>query len=166
MSISPRVLFWLLAAVLLVTVYGGGAIVGLMVDHIWFAAIGLPQVFSTMLWSRIGLGVGATLVVFLLLLPNFLFAVRQLGDPRGFLPPEALSSPLGNLASRRGLKWLAIVASAIPALLAGVGLAAQWEQVLLFLNAQPFGHADPIFGLDAGFFVFDLPFYGLIRGFL
>jgi len=166
LTISPRVLFWLFAAVLLVTVYGGGAIVGLLVDHLWFTTIGFPQVFRTMLWSRIALGVGATAVVFVLLLPNFLFAVRQLGDPRRFLPPEALNSPLRDLASRRGLKWLAIAASAVPALLAGIGLAVNWEQVLLYLHAQPFGHADPIFGLDASFYVFSLPLYALLRSFL
>lgn len=166
MSISPRVLFWLFAVVLLVTVYGGGAIVGLLVDHLWFGAIGFPQVFRTMLWSRIGLGVGATAIVFVLLLPNFLFAVRQLGDPRRFLPPEALNSPLKDFASRRGLRWLAIAASAVAALLAGIGLAVNWEQVLLYLHAQPFGHTDPIFGLDASFYVFSLPFYALLRSFL
>jgi uncharacterized membrane protein (UPF0182 family) len=36
----------------------------------------------------------------------------------------------------------------------------------MFLNQSPFGVLDPIFGLDAGFYVFSLPFYNLVVNFV
>jgi len=175
LRISPKVLLWLALAALLAVVYGGGAAVGLVVDWLWFDSIELPQVFRTIVLAKLALGAAGALAVFALLLPNFLFAVRQLGDARRFLPPDPAGAPFQSpatppallwLASPRGLFWVAIAASALPALLAGIGLAANWDTVLLYLNARPFGHADPIFGLDAGFYVFSLPLYTLVRGFL
>ncbi|MGR0219568.1 UPF0182 family membrane protein [Agromyces sp. ZXT2-6] len=48
---------------------------------------------------------------------------------------------------------------------AGVSTASRWDSVLAWLNRTPFGTADPQFGLDIGFYVFELPFYRSIVGF-
>ena len=44
--------------------------------------------------------------------------------------------------------------------------AGQWEELLLYLNAQPFGIEVPIFGRDVAFYVFNLPVYRFIQGWL
>lgn len=48
---------------------------------------------------------------------------------------------------------------------AGVSTASRWDSVLAWLNRTPFDIADPQFGLDVGFYVFELPFYRSIVGF-
>ncbi len=48
---------------------------------------------------------------------------------------------------------------------AGVSTATRWESALAWLNRTPFGSTDPQFGLDIGFFVFELPFYRSVVGF-
>lgn len=48
---------------------------------------------------------------------------------------------------------------------AGVSTASRWDSVLTWLNRTPFGTVDPQFGLDVGFYVFELPFYRSIVGF-
>jgi uncharacterized membrane protein (UPF0182 family) len=51
----------------------------------------------------------------------------------------------------------------LPALLGvfgGLIAAREWQTAALWLNGGLFGVTDPQFGLDVGFFVFDLPFYG------
>lgn len=48
---------------------------------------------------------------------------------------------------------------------AGVSTASRWDSVLVWLNRTPFDIADPQFGLDVGFYVFELPFYRSIVGF-
>jgi len=56
----------------------------------------------------------------------------------------------------------------IPALLglfAGLGSAGTWPQFLLWMNRSPFGTTDPEFGLDVGFYVFELPVYSAVIGF-
>ncbi len=56
----------------------------------------------------------------------------------------------------------------IPALLglfAGLGSAGTWPQFLLWMNREPFGNVDPEFGLDVGFYVFELPVFNAVIGF-
>jgi uncharacterized membrane protein (UPF0182 family) len=48
---------------------------------------------------------------------------------------------------------------------AGVSTATRWDAALAWLNRTPFGSTDPQFGLDVGFFVFELPFYRSVVGF-
>lgn len=48
---------------------------------------------------------------------------------------------------------------AVLGLFAGVTAAGQWLMVLQYLNRTSFGQADPQFGLDISFFVYDLPFW-------
>ncbi|MFC1945240.1 UPF0182 family protein, partial [Chloroflexota bacterium] len=48
------------------------------------------------------------------------------------------------------------------------GLAAQgaWHTILRYGSSQPFGVTDPVFGREVSFYVFDLPFWGFVRGWL
>lgn len=48
------------------------------------------------------------------------------------------------------------------AVLLGLTVASWRDDVFLFINAQEFGQADPIFGLDIGFYVFQLPLWGTV----
>ncbi|PRC58072.1 hypothetical protein C6A85_30345, partial [Mycobacterium sp. ITM-2017-0098] len=41
-----------------------------------------------------------------------------------------------------------------------------WQQVQLYLHGGSFGVADPQFGIDLGFYAFDLPFYRLVLSYL
>ncbi len=44
------------------------------------------------------------------------------------------------------------------------GLLTQWDTFLRFRYGGSFGLADPIFGVDLGFYVFRLPWYELLQG--
>lgn len=48
---------------------------------------------------------------------------------------------------------------ALVALFSGLGSANTWPQFLLWMNREPFGSVDPEFGLDVGFYIFELPVY-------
>jgi uncharacterized membrane protein (UPF0182 family) len=50
--------------------------------------------------------------------------------------------------------------------LAGLAVAPSWGIVLSYLNRTPFGDTDPQFGLDISFYIFELPFYIGLVGFL
>ena len=163
---SPKAILWTLVAIVVIFGYGGSSIVELIVDYYWFGALGFPQVFSTLVWSKIAIAAAGIAVAFVILFANFLFAARQLGDPRRYMTPDVLNSPLGSIISARSLALLAAVVSLLLAVLTGVALTAAWERVLLYLNAVPYGHADPIFERDTSFYVFVLPFYGMVQGFL
>lgn len=57
----------------------------------------------------------------------------------------------------------------IPTLLglfAGVAAASRWQPVLMWLNRTEVGKTDPQFGFDISFYLFDLPFYHAVLGFV
>jgi len=49
---------------------------------------------------------------------------------------------------------------------AGFAAAAQWETVWLWANRVSTGELDPQFGLDTGFYLFELPFLSMVVGFV
>lgn len=63
---------------------------------------------------------------------------------------------------RKFIKW---ALPAIFGLFAGFASAVSWQQVLLWINAEPTGNVDPEFGLDVSFYMFDLPFWQGVLGF-
>jgi uncharacterized membrane protein (UPF0182 family) len=161
-----RLLLWGTVALVVLVAYTANSIVALVVDYYWFGMMGFSQVFRTVLQSKIVIGACGIAVAFVILYANFLYAARQLGDPRRFVGPQVMASPLGNVISERTVGWLIVIASLVLAVLTGITLASDWETVQLYLNRVDFGYQDPIFTRDAGFYVFSLPFYDMVRGFL
>jgi len=47
----------------------------------------------------------------------------------------------------------------------GLATSGSWPQFLLWMNRSPFGTVDPEFGLDIGFYVFELPVYASVVSF-
>ena len=56
--------------------------------------------------------------------------------------------------------------SLVFALIAGAGTASQWNSWILFRNRIDFGVDDPQFGMDVGFYVFQLPFLSFLTSWL
>jgi uncharacterized membrane protein (UPF0182 family) len=53
--------------------------------------------------------------------------------------------------------WVGIAVAIIAGIAGGAFLAAQWQDVLLWLHGQSFGAQDPVFHQDYSFFIFTLP---------
>jgi len=63
-------------------------------------------------------------------------------------------------------KWSIITGTALLSLIFGLIAQGNWEVVLRFFNGQPFGVTDPVFYNEVGFYVFSLPFWHFLRGWL
>ena len=143
----------------------GGQVVPLYTDYLWFQEVNLTSVFSTILWLRVLLGVIAGTAFALFVYLNVRLAAHspagdvlmELEDPLG-LPSRLVIEPL----FRRFL----IPGSLVLGLMVGFAASGQWEIILRYWNAQPFKATDPVFGLDLGFYVFRLPFFRLVAGWL
>ena len=59
-----------------------------------------------------------------------------------------------------------LAVSLVFALVAGVGVSGQWRDWILFTNRVDFGVKDEQFGLDVGFYVFQLPFLSFVVSWL
>lgn len=117
---------------------------GFLGDLFWFDSVGYSSVFLTMITTSVALGIIGAVIFFAVSFINATMAAR---GGAGIYRVDQIP-----------LKMCAII-SAIFSLVAGLAVADSWELFLQFLNQSPFSIADPIFGMDVGFYIFSLPFY-------
>ena len=130
--------------------------VDLYVDRLWFGNIGYREVFDTRVGAQIWLffvGFGITVAV---IGGSLLLASR--------IRLDADIPPIDDPGFRRLIAIVAVVITILLAIVFGSIASGRWDQILLFLNAQPFGVRDPQFGRDIGFYVFDLEALQFIKG--
>lgn len=65
-----------------------------------------------------------------------------------------------------GISWLLTGTGVFLAFVFASAAGSQWERALLYLNRQPYGVNDPIFNLDVSFYLFELPIYRFLQGWL
>ncbi|MEK7767851.1 MAG: UPF0182 family protein, partial [bacterium] len=134
-----------------------GSIVRLCADRLWFAEVGLPQVFWTTLWARGGMGLACATLFLGSVYANLRWAGRSVAG----LWPVNPDGPLGALQALTPiLRVFLPVAAVFVGLAVGIRGSAGWEALLLWRHAVPFGIVDPLFGRDIGYFVFTLPVLG------
>jgi hypothetical protein len=142
-----------------------GRILGFYTDWLWFHEVRFTSVFVTVLQTQALLGMVTGAVFFLILYGNVTIARRL--APRGVLTAadDALGLPSPEMLEPY-LRRLALPASVILALIAGSMGTDRWELVLKALNATPFGIRDPLFDRDVAFYVFQLPLWNSLYGWL
>ncbi|MDH5673500.1 MAG: UPF0182 family protein [Myxococcales bacterium] len=140
---------------LFVLLVGLPAAANLYVDLRWFRALGHTDIFATVLSTKWALGGALGAGVGLFALANLRVAFRfseglsplYLHDPDGVPRVD-----LGRAAQR--LVWPVAI---MLGLLTGLFNYRHWMTWLLWTHAGEFGHLDPIFGRDVGFYMFQLP---------
>lgn len=156
---NPRLILWFL--LILLILFSFNRIVSFYANWYWYDGLGLSAVLFTRIWAQFGLFVAGALIAWLFLVLNVLLARR--------LEPFGLTgSPLEEITTNLGFRLtpLILVGGAVFALLMGLNLSGHWEDLLLYLNQQEFGLADPIFLRDVSFFMFSLPIWQLARSWL
>ncbi len=130
-------------------------------DLLWFENLGYRGIFLKVLMTRISLfAIGA--VAMAVVAGASVFAASRLSRGRVALAlPDDLLSFMG-----RALLSISAGVVAVLAVIFGTIMAARWEIFLRFSNAAPFGQAEPVFGQDAGFYVFTLPMLSFLQGWI
>ncbi|MEU2538898.1 UPF0182 family membrane protein [Streptomyces iakyrus] len=137
---------------------------GFWTDWLWYRSVNYSSVFTTTLWTKIGLFFVFGLLMALAVGFNIWLAHR-------LRPPlSAMSMEQQNLDRyRMGIapykKWLLFGITALVGLIAGASASGQWRTWLMWVNGVPFGEKDPQFKLDVAFYAFDLPWYRFLLGF-
>ena len=149
-------------------VFGGKAALSYWVDLLWFRSLGYSDVFWTT-W-RLEWGVFAifSIATFVLLYGAFLALKRA---SQASLPSDRQiifgGQPV-NLSIEPVLRIVGIVGSLAAAVLSGTAMMQEWPTLALFWFAPHAtgSIADPIFGRPLNFFLFTLPAWQLILGWL
>jgi uncharacterized membrane protein (UPF0182 family) len=160
---SPVPLRWIgVGAAILVGFIVINVFKGIYVNLLWFDSVGFESVYRRALFARIMLFfVGAGITVSMLGLNIWL--ARRLG-PKG--PEESFVEEVDVRALRRVVAVLLIAGTLFLGVIFGSVAGGSWETILSWLNGVEFGQADPAFDRDISFYIFDLPAYQLIQGWL
>lgn len=151
----PKFSSWIFFAAIFAIFIFLSNIVGLVTDWWWFSEVGYSQIFIKSLSAKIVLGLATTVFSALFLLINFFLAIRSKIPWLTSLPKGLTNQPV--TFDNRMVGKLAFIFSVIIALFFGLAAAANWQEMLKFISATPFGVADPVFGKDIAFYVFSLP---------
>ena len=146
-------------------------ILGLVQKWLWMRQLDYAGIFWTLLsvkWSMFGLTLA---IAILYLWINLRFATRHVdvseeggSFSRTFTNSANANRSINISVSPKLLVFVIGMAILIVSFLVALGVSSQWDTYLRFRYGGSFGIADPLFGIDLGFYVFRLPFYELLQG--
>ena len=137
---------------------------GVYTDWLWFENLGYEVVFTTEIVGQlIAFLVGFTLMAIVVSIGLTLaWRTRPIYLK---MPDESPFAAYQQLLE--GLRKVVMFGTpAVLGLFGGLVTSREWQTAALWLNGGDFGTTDAHFGLDAGFFVFDLPFYVFATGYV
>jgi uncharacterized protein len=135
------------------------------VDFVWHDALARTDVFWGVLWAKVLLGAGFSLLFAVLAFITMTVADRLAPAVIPAGPEEQIVGRYRSIVGRYRVLFRVTVGVFL-GLLAGLPAAAQWQEWLLFRNERTFGVDDPLFDADVGFYVFRLPFLQFLVGWL
>jgi uncharacterized membrane protein (UPF0182 family) len=159
--------FLIIVGIIAFILFGSRTAVSYYVDVLWFGSLGYEQVFRrtiSLQWSVFALFTAAT---FLILYGWFRALKRAypsdlLDGGLIFIGRQAVKLPVERITN-----LIAIVVSIFIALASGAGMMADWSTFALYWYApKNTGVADPIFGKPLSFYLFTLPVWESITGWL
>jgi uncharacterized membrane protein (UPF0182 family) len=135
----------------------------LWTDYLWFESIGFESVLQRRWGLSILLGAIGMAVAFLVLWVSLQLVDRM--SPRwapfDLTEEEELIVRLREWVEPR-IRQVRLWLTGGLAVLLGLTVSSWRDEVFLFINAQEFGVAEPIFEQDVGFYLFRLPLLGTI----
>ncbi len=158
----------LILAVLAVIFFGGRTALSYYVEVLWFGSLGYRDVLWKTLSLQWGIFTAFAAATFLILFGSFLALKRaHLPDlPSGhtiFIGGQPLKLPVEAV-----LRLSALGLSLLIAGVTGAGMMMEWPTIALFWNAprSVAAFVDPVFGKPLNFFLFALPGWQLLVGWL
>ncbi len=155
-----------LAGVVIIGLYLLGLFINYYGDWLWFHNLGYGSVFNTMILAQV-----VSFVLFFAVFVLFAAAQVNLSYKWGVLTrnnrflreddPRALILPL-----YRGKRvfWFWAVVTGFFGIVMASSASGHWNEFLQFIHPSKFGITEPIFGKDAGFYIFRLPVYEFLTG--
>ena len=168
-----RPILWL-AIVALALFFGGDALLSYYVDSIWFASLGYGEVFWKTVGFQSAVFAAFAAATFGLLFGGFFALEAPQLRPGGSGTFIMINNRPVQLPVGRVLRFLAFAGSAVVALIAAGGMASAWPTFALWWYGRPSAtllagadHAvDPILGRPVAFYMFTLPAWEAIAGWL
>ncbi len=159
MPFSRRTL--ILLALLLVLAVLFPMLANFLADYYWYESERITSVFWTRLLPQWALLAVFSAAAFAIVYPNLKIALRVARS----LPPAG-SEFVQMILGHRLSGWIPLILGLFMAISAGTESMDHWQMVLQFIHGGSFGTRDAIFGNDVGFYVFSLPFWNFLHGWI
>ncbi len=134
---------------------------GIYTEWLWFNSLGFSSIYTTILTTRLWLFAVGAFAFFALLVSN-LFLARRLSPVSG----DNISIGQGIVVVRRVLDMGILAVAIFFSLIFGLVTSGQWETILRFTSATNFNIIEPLLGRDVAFYIFNLPLYHFVQGWL
>ncbi len=164
---SFRIRGWIIGGVivLLILLFSLRGLAGFFTDFLWFDSVGQGGTWRALLSAKVVPALVFTVVFFVIMLTSLLIADRLAPKYRSMGPEDELVERYQQFVSSYQGR-IRVGVSLFFALIAGVGVASQWQEWVLFTHRVDFGVKDAQFNKDIGFYVFQLPFLRFIADWL
>ncbi|UCB45680.1 MAG: UPF0182 family protein [Spirochaetota bacterium] len=157
MKTGIKVLIFIGAIIfVIVTLFVGSNI---WLNYTWFSKLGFLNVFTKILWTKIGLWWGF-FAIFVLFSGINVFLAFKRGNIQTIKIQQA-GVPV-EVNRKVGIIVASVLLFIISIIMARNG-SSKWDLILKFLNRASFNLNDPIFGRDLSFFVFTLPVFTFLK---
>ncbi len=151
-SVSKRLYFILI--LLIVILAFSRSIVDFITDYLWFDSVGYAGLFTTEIFTKLGIFIPSFLVIFL----GIGFYIKRLFKNYAELG-KVIYSPEQEKNNKRIRGLAALVFSGYFSFVMARNL---WFLLLQYLNKSSFDATDPIFGNDISFYVFTMPLFNSV----
>lgn len=148
---------WIIIALFLLLI-SFNWIVATYTNWTWFQAMSYDDVWLKQFGYKIVLFVIGFFVALLFMWGNWIIARKRALRTTSPLQPQILK--LG------WAKWVIALVAIFLSFGFGTGVSSQWETALQFLYRTSYGAADPLFGQDVSFYLFNLPIFEFIQGWI
>jgi uncharacterized membrane protein (UPF0182 family) len=160
--------FVFLLGALAIIVFSSRTAISYWVDLLWFQSLGYGDVFWKTRALEWGIFAAFAAATFLVLFGAFSALKRAHIENMPSTHTIFIAGNPVNLPVESALRMIAVAASLLISLATGAAMEAQWSTLALYWYAPRTGGnvADPIFGLPLNFYLFTLPAWHLIVGWL
>jgi len=162
-SRRPLLISLAIVAVLAITLISAS---GVYTDVLWFSQLGYVSVFTTQIFAQVTVFAVSAIFAGLVIWVNIFVAWKF--RPIYVTNNDFFGRDLGEYRTvlDRLRRRLLIVVPLVIAIFLAMSQSSDWATVYTFINHSYTGVLDPQFKLDIGFYLFDLPFYLMLVGYL
>ena len=159
-KVSPITVSLVILIAIFVALVGAS---GVYTDFLWFDQLGFKGVFTTQIWAQVlSFLVGGLLAAVPVWLSVFIAVRSRPIYVRGLAGDN---SEAFRLLAEQVRKFAQLALPILAGVVGGIAASSQWQLAATFFNHTYTGTTDAQFGLDVGFYLFDLPFYNFAVGF-
>lgn len=134
-------------------------------DYLWFDNLNIRQVFTTQLAAQLGLFAVFGIALAAALYASMALAYRLRPKIRRANLDSELLVQLRDVLDQRS-KIMMLIPSAVIGFIGGSVGAGMYQTFLAWTQSTPFGETDAQFNMDASFYVFQLPWWNFVLGYV